>query len=98
MAGNWVVGEVARLTAEIVDVMDAPIDPSALRIKVKAPSGTVTTYSWPGAPEITRQAEGVFFADVVLASAGVYAFRFETDAPSMGAAERTLTVRKSLFP
>lgn len=97
MAANWVVGQMARLTAELGNIDDAPVDPSVLRLKVKAPSGAVTVYAWPSAPEIVRVSIGIFTAAIPLVEAGVYAFRFESDAPLMGAAEKTLTVRKSLF-
>lgn len=97
MPANWIVGQVARLTAEVVNILDQPADPDALRLKVKTPGGVVTVYAWLTAPEVVRTGVGVFYADVPLLEAGVYAFRFEADGALMGASERTLTVRKSLF-
>lgn len=97
MAGSWLVGEVTRLRLEILDAEDLPADPSTLRLKVKTPGGVVSVYSWPFAPELVRTAVGVFYADVPLLEPGTYAFRFESDGPLMGASERLLSVRKSVF-
>lgn len=98
MAGNhWLVGEVARITADIVDSDGAAVDPSTLRLKVMAPSGVVTVFAWPAAPEIERSGLGAFVARIPLLEGGLYAFRIETESPA-GASEKTLSVRKSLFP
>lgn len=97
MPAKWVVGQMARLTAEVTDIADAPADPSVLRLKIKTPAGAVTTYAWPGAPELVRAGVGSFYADIALTEFGVYSFRFECDGALMGAGERTLTVGKSLF-
>lgn len=97
MAAKWLIGEVARLGLEIVNINDQLADPTTLRLKVKTPSGVITTYAWPGAPEIVRDSVGVFHAYVALTEPGTYAFRFESDGVLMGAGERTLQVQKSLF-
>ncbi|MDR1995150.1 hypothetical protein [Azonexus sp.] len=97
MPAKWVVGQMARLTVEVTDIADAPTDPSLLRFKIKTPAGVVSTFAWPGAPELERTGVGVFYTDIPLLEPGVYAFRFESDGVLMGAGERTLTVAKSLI-
>lgn len=97
MAANWLIGEVARLRLEVININDQAADPSALRLKVKTPAGAVAIYAWPTSPEVVRTGVGNFYADIPLLEAGVYAFRFESDSPLMGASERSLTVKKSLF-
>lgn len=92
-----IVGEVARLMIEVVNIQDQPIDPPAMRLKVKAPNGVVTSYVWPGL-DIVRESLGNFYSDISLDLAGAYVFRVETDPPLQGACERAMTVRKSLIP
>lgn len=97
MPAKWVVGQMARLTVEVTDVADVPADPSLLRLKIRTPGAVVTTFAWPGAPELIRTGTGVFHADIPLLEHGAYAFRFECDGVLMGAGERTLTVAKSIL-
>lgn len=92
---SWMIGNVGRVTLEAVDIDDAPIDPTGLRLKVKSPAGVVTVYSYPLAPEIVRTALGMYYIDILLVEVGVYVVRWESDAPAMGAGERAITVKAS---
>lgn len=96
MSGNtYVVGAVARVSVTIADINGAAGDPGALRLKVKSPAGVVTTYSYAAA-QITRDGTGAYHADVTLAAAGTWAYRWETDPPNGGAVEGTLSVLRSV--
>ena len=94
MFTDWLIGQAARVDCAITDIDGSPIDPAMLRLKVKAPGGTVTTYSLGGA-EIVKTATGTYHADVALPTSGVWSWRWESDAPSTGAAEGSIVVRKS---
>lgn len=92
---NWIVGEAARLSVAITDAAGAAVDPAALRLKVKAPAGTIATYTYGVGGEIVRDALGAYHADIALAASGQWVWRWETDAPNAAAAEGELTVRAS---
>lgn len=94
MSSDYVVGAVSRLSVSITDVAGVAADPGALRLKIKPPSGAVTTYTYGGA-EIIKDAVGHYRCDVVLTAAGSWIWRGETDAPNPGAAEGSLAVRAS---
>lgn len=90
----WVAGETARLSLIITDPAGAAVDPAALRLRVKAPSGAVTLYTYGTDALVVRDAVGSFRADVVLAAGGVWAWRWEADTPS-GVVENQVSVKKS---
>jgi len=94
-SSDFVVGAVARISVAIKDISGAAADPGALRLKVKAPSGTVTTYTYGGGAEIVRDAAGSYRADVPLPTSGAWWWRWESDAPNPGAFEGGLVVLKS---
>jgi hypothetical protein len=96
MSSNaWLIGETARLSVEIADAANAAADPGALRLKVKNPVGTVQTYTYGVSGEVVRDALGAYHADILLATSGQWAWRWETDAPNAGAVEGALSVDKS---
>lgn len=95
MSTSWLIGETARLSVAITDAANAPADPGALRLKVKNPVGTVQTYTYGVSGEVVRDSAGAYHADILLATDGHWAWRWETDAPNAGAVEGALSVDKS---
>lgn len=95
MSARWIIGDAARLSVSITDAAGAAADPSALRLKIKPPSGAVTTYTYGGA-EIVRDGVGLYRSDLLLSAAGWWMYRWETDAPSAGVAEGALEVTQSI--
>lgn len=87
------VGEVARITVSIVDYAELPADPGSLRLKVKMPSGAVTSYTLGAG--VIQDGAGQYHADVALSASGAWLYRWEADSPNAGAVEGQITVRKS---
>ena len=92
---SYIPGEVARISLSVADMAGAAADPGALSLKVKPPVGEVATYIYGSGAVIVRDGLGNFHADISLASAGQWAYRWELGAPNAGAAEGVITVRKS---
>lgn len=95
MPESFIVGEVARLGLTVADIAGAAADPGALLLKVKAPGGGVTSYLYGVAAEVVRDGTGAYHADLPLATAGQWAYRWELTAPNAGAAEGSINVQKS---
>jgi hypothetical protein len=95
MSDTWWPGQYARLSVSIVNANGGAADPGTLTLKVKAPSGTVTSYIYGTASEVVRDALGAFHADVLLSAAGRWCWRWETAAPNAGAIEGDLVVNRS---
>jgi len=54
----------------------APIDPSAVTFKAKAPDATVTTYTYPADTQIVKDAVGRYHVVHVPTAAGAWHFEF----------------------
>lgn len=95
--GAYIPGEVARISLTVADAAGVAADPGALLLKLKSPSGTVTTYTYGVGAELTRDSLGNYHADLPLDAAGPWAYRWELSAPNAGAAEGVIVVQKSRF-
>lgn len=96
MSSEWIVGQSARITVAITDAAEIAVDPGALRLKVKPPTGAaLRTYDYGASAEIVKDADGQYHADIVLDAAGTWSWRWEgTAAPHVGVGEGMLTVIK----
>ena len=92
---NYLVGQVVKLSVTIKNAAGVAADPGALRLKIKAPSGAVTTLTHGVDVALVKDSVGNYHADQLLNAPGVWAWRWESDAPNAGASEGTLTVKKS---
>lgn len=92
---DFVAGETCRFSVALADITGAASDPGALRFKLRDPDGTTTTYVYGTDVEVVRSALGAYHADIALASAGVWVYRWESDAPNPGAAEGRVVVQRS---
>jgi hypothetical protein len=95
MSTSWVTGEVARLPLAIADHTGAASDPGTLRLLVRGPLGASESHTYGGDAVIVRDGVGRYHAHIPLTAVGFWSFRWESDAPSPGAGECSLAVRKS---
>ena len=84
--GRYTKGEEVRLTGTF-RVGATLTDPGAVALRLVDPTGLATT------PTATKSATGTYYADVVVATEGLWHYRFEGTAPALGAAEGKLEVR-----
>lgn len=95
MSDSYIPGDVARISVSVFDLSDVAADPGALRLKVKSPAGAVTTYTFGSSAEVIKDSTGAYHADIQLTSQGLWAYRWEMDAPNAGAVEGAITVQRS---
>ena len=93
--GLYIPGQVAQISVSVFDSAGVAADPGALRLKVKPPTGAVTTYIYGTDVIVVKDSTGCYHADILLTAAGQWAYRWELDAPNAGAAEGVITVQKS---
>ena len=91
----YIVGEVIVLPLSLANSAGAAADPGALRLKVKTPDGTVTTYTYGVTTEISKDSVGNYRASLTLGAAGAWYYRWECDTPNQGAAEGSFAVAAS---
>ena len=85
------IGDLVRLSATFTDLAGAPVSPSAVVLRVKAPDGTVST------PTPTNDGIGVYRHDLAVTQAGLWCYRWEGTGAVTAAGERTFMVRASSF-
>lgn len=91
-----VIGQAIQITAAFTNVNGALADPSALRIRVRDPDGTITAYQFGAAAEVVKESTGKYHANLAMTKAGNWTWRWEADAPNAGAAEGLIVVKKSI--
>ena len=84
-------GDRARLKATFSDDAGALADPTAVVLRIKDPTGAVTT------PAPTRDSLGVYSYALSLNAEGEWHYRFEGTGAVEAAGERVLRVRDSIF-
>lgn len=95
MSDNYIPGEVTRISVSVIGEAGVAADPGGLRLKIKPPTGAVATFAFGVGTEIVKDAVGRYHADIQLTAAGMWAWRWELDAPNTGAVEGVITVLKS---
>jgi hypothetical protein len=89
----WVVGDVPRFSNHywLDDAGSTPADPNTVTLSFMPPSGTIFSVS------LENPTVGQYYADVTLAEAGLWRYRWEATAPVPGADEDILFVQGSGF-
>lgn len=81
---SYQVGDTYRATVTIRDDAGALADPASLVLKVRAPSGLLTTVTYPAAG-IVRVSLGVYYGDVALIAAGEWVVQWAAPGQVEGA-------------
>ncbi len=80
-----------RLTAIFSDIGGHLADPTTVQVKVKAPDGTVASYTWASG-QVQRDSVGNFYYDLSLASSGNWAYRWKSTGAVVAVGESSLSV------
>lgn len=76
---SYQAGDTYLANVEIKDADGAAVDPESLTLSVRDPvTGEVTTYEHGVDPEVVRDSEGVFHADIPLTARGMWVFAWST--------------------
>lgn len=85
------VGDQVRLIGSFKDITNTLTDPTVVTVRVKTPSGIVTT------PAATQASAGIYHVDVTLDESGTWWYRFEGTGAVVAAEENAFNVRDSHF-
>jgi hypothetical protein len=86
------VGAAVEISTEVRNRAGTLVAPSTIRLLVRSPSGTVSTYT--GAPTLVNDSTGKYHADIEVQAAGFWRYRWETTGDPTAAQERVFFVRK----
>ena len=95
MTNAYDVGDEVRCTGTFTDANGAAVDPTAVYVKVKDPSGNVTTYQYGEDPEVVKSDTGIYYVDVNVDEAGDWWYRFYSTGTGQAAGEETFWARVS---
>lgn len=93
---SYTLGQMVRLTATFA-VSGANTDPTTVTFKVRAPSGTITTYLYGTDSQLVKSATGVYYVDYTTAAEGIHAWRMAGTGTCVAAEEQRFTVEDSRF-
>lgn len=85
-------GDKLRFTAVFKDDLGADADPGTVTLKVKAPSGAVTTHA-----DTVRDSAGHYHFDLSITESGTWTYRWEGANGVETASETQFFVRKGAF-
>ena len=92
---EYVIGARVAIEADI-RVAAAYTDPTTVRFKVRTPAGVVTTYEYPTATQIVKEAVGMYRLEFTVTAAGTWWVRLEVLGVAEGAQEIPLIVTASM--
>ena len=90
------IGDYARLSATFTSA-GVYLDPTLVTLKVKDPTGTVTTYTFGTSPILIRHDTGQYRFDYNITMAGTHYYRWSGTAPCQAAGEGLFTVSATRF-
>jgi uncharacterized protein YfaS (alpha-2-macroglobulin family) len=97
MFEGYDVGDEARLSVAFTNAAaGTAVDPSAVALRVRAPDGTVTTYTYALA-EVTRDSAGAYHRDIALTASGTWHWRWDGTGTNAASVEGGFQVRASNF-
>lgn len=80
------VDEVLKLTLdEVKNESGELVDPTAITLKLRSPKGELKSFTYPAATEgrlVERSAKGDFWAQVEVSEEGVWAYEWQSTAPT----------------
>lgn len=94
---SYYVGNVVRVAGQLADLDGTPGDPGAVSVKVRSPSGAITTKVYGVDGEVVRTGVGTYQMDVTANLEGIWHYRFESSVSRAAATEGRFTVRESQF-
>ena len=74
MASTYDIGDKVRVTGTFT-VADVATDPTTVTLRVLAPGGTVTPYTY-ALSEVTKSGTGVYYKDISITTAGIWYYRW----------------------
>jgi hypothetical protein len=87
------IGDVARLSNTFTtQATGAAVDPTTVDLKVQAPDGSTTSYSFAGAT-ITKDSVGNYHVDIAPTLVGTYRYRWTSTGTGAASEEGSFAVR-----
>jgi hypothetical protein len=94
MANSYDVGDLVRVSAVFTDLADGdPLDPTVVKVSVKAPTPATVTYTYLVDSEVVKDATGYYHFDVDIDEEGDWYVRVWSTGVGQAAKERKLIAK-----
>lgn len=90
------IGDLAKVSAAFTNAAGAAIDPTVVKLTVKKPDGTLTTYTYGVGDTIVKDSTGNYHANIDLTLAGTWRYRWFSTGTGQAAEEDDLFVQEQL--
>lgn len=97
MATVFDIGDVIKLSASFTDDEDVAIDSGQVRLKLKSPAGTTTTYTYGTDADLIKASTGNYYLEFAITAAGIWFYRWEGNTTNLAAEEGSFFVRETSF-
>lgn len=94
---TYQVGDQIKVAAAFTNAAGAAADPTAVLFKVRAPSGTVTTYTYGTDVDVVKTAVGAYYLLVTLSASELWHVRATGTGAVVAAGETVVLAEKSYF-
>ncbi|MFO7181654.1 MAG: hypothetical protein DIU78_023330 [Pseudomonadota bacterium] len=91
------IGDRVRIENEFADADGNAVDPSVVRIKIRAPDGTENTYTHGTHSIVEKTSTGSYRFELTLSAAGSWHYRWVGTGAYVAASEGFIRVRRSQF-
>jgi hypothetical protein len=89
-------GDLVRMAATWKNQAGANVDPTTVKLIVRAPSGATTTYAF-GVDSIIKQEVGVYSFELVATTPGPFVYRWEGTGTATASGQSQFFVEDRLF-
>jgi uncharacterized protein YfaS (alpha-2-macroglobulin family) len=90
-------GDVVVVSAAFTDKLNAPVDPTTVTFKVRAPDGSVMTYVFGTDSELVKDSVGNYHVDVSVNLDGYWFYRYESTGTGQAAEEGQFQIKQGFF-
>ena len=94
---TYQVGDQVKVAAAFTNAAGAAADPSAVVFKVRAPSGTVTTYTYGTDADVVKTATGAYYLLLTLSASELWYVRAAGTGAVVAADESVIRAEKTYF-
>lgn len=90
-------GDVVRVFGTFTSTGGTAVDPTAVRMRYRAPGSTLVTLTYGGSTRVVKSGTGNYYVDIQANKRGVWRYRFDSSGAGKAAEEKQFTVRPGLI-
>ena len=94
---HYDVGDLVKIQGTFTDSAGEAVEPNAVFVKVKPPTGTMLSYEYTVDAEVVWSSKGIYYVHVDADEHGIWLYRFSSTGAGQAADELSFIVDDSQF-